>query len=129
MASELYESGLQVRREVLGDEYATETLGDAESFDRPFRDLSVEMVWGRVWSRPELDRRTRSLVTLAMLTVLNRDLATRIHIKSALRNGATREEIREVFLQSAIYGGFPAALGGFSVAEEVFAEIDGTASG
>jgi 4-carboxymuconolactone decarboxylase len=124
----LFETGLRLRREVLGAEYVDRALQSADDFNRPFQELVTEYCWGAIWSRPGLSRPTRSLITLAMLTALNRPHELELHIRGALNNGVSREEIREVFLQAAIYCGVPAALDAFRVARKVFAELDGTPS-
>ena len=124
MPSELYERGLTNRREVLGAEYVDRSLANADDFTRPFQDLVTEYCWGAIWDRPGLDRRTRSLLNLAMLTALNRPHEVRLHVRGALNNGVSRDEIREVLLQTAVYCGVPAALDSFRVAREVFAEVD-----
>jgi 4-carboxymuconolactone decarboxylase len=120
----LYETGLAVRREVLGAEHVDRALATADEFNRPFQELITEYAWGAVWARPGLDRRTRSLLNLAMLTALNRPHELELHVRAALRNGVSREEIREVFLQTAIYAGVPAANESFRIARKVFAEVD-----
>jgi len=124
----LFETGLRLRREVLGAEYVDRALQSADDFNRPFQELVTEYCWGAIWSRPGLSRPTRSLITLAMLTALNRPHELELYIRGALNNGVSREEIREVFLQAAIYCGVPAALDAFRVARKVFAELDGTPS-
>jgi len=116
------EQGLAVRREVLGDEYVDRALADADELTRPLQELVNDYCWGAIWTRPGLPRRTRSLLNLAMLTALNRPHEVRIHLRGALRNGCTREEIVEVLLQAAIYCGLPAAIDSFRIAREVFAE-------
>jgi 4-carboxymuconolactone decarboxylase len=120
------EDGLKVRREVLGAEHVDRSMAGANAFTRPFQDLLNEYCWGQVWTRPGLDRRTRSLINLAMLTALNRPNELRLHVRGALNNGCTVEEIQEVLLQSAIYCGVPAALESFKVAREV---LDAAAGG
>ena len=126
MPSELFEKGLAIRREVLGDEYVERSLAQADDFTMPLQELVTEHAWGRDLGAPEgLSRRDRSLLNLGMLTALNRPHELRLHVRGALNNGLTREEIREVLLQAAVYCGAPAALDGFRVAREVFAEIDG----
>jgi 4-carboxymuconolactone decarboxylase len=119
-----YETGLAVRREVLGAEHVDRALATADDFNQPFQELITEYAWGAVWARPGLDRRTRSLLNLAMLTALNRPHELELHVRAALRNGVSREEIREVFLQTAIYAGVPAANESFRIARKVFAEVD-----
>jgi 4-carboxymuconolactone decarboxylase len=121
---ERLEAGLKVRREVLGDEYVNRSMQQADDFTRPFQELVSEFCWGSIWTRPGLPRRTRSLLNIAMLTALNRPHEVRLHLKGALNNGCSREEIREVLLQAAVYCGVPAALDGFRIAREVFKETD-----
>jgi 4-carboxymuconolactone decarboxylase len=120
----LYETGLAVRREVLGAEHVERSLATADDFNRPFQELITEYAWGAVWARPGLERRTRSMLNLAMLTALNRPHELELHVRAALRNGVSREEIREVLLQAAIYCGVPAANESFRIARNVFAEVD-----
>ena len=122
MQSETYKAGLAVRRQVLGEQYVDESLANADDFTRPLQEHITQVAWGDIWNRPGLDRRTRSLLNLAMLTALNRPHELRLHVKGALRNGVTRDEIREVFMQTAIYCGVPAAMDSFRVAREVFKE-------
>jgi len=122
--SERFDQGLSVRREVLGAEYVDKALAQADEFSGPLQELVTEYCWGAVWTRPGLSRRDRSLLNLAMLTALNRPHEVKIHLKGALRNGCTREEIREALLQAAIYCGVPAAVDSFRLAREVFAEED-----
>jgi 4-carboxymuconolactone decarboxylase len=122
MDKERFEKGLKVRREVLGAEYVDKSIASATPFTRPLQELVTEYCWGEVWNRPGLSRRDRSLLNLAMLTALNRPHEVKLHIVGALNNGLTPEEIREVFLQTAIYCGVPAALDSFGVAKQVFAE-------
>ncbi|MHB8828629.1 MAG: carboxymuconolactone decarboxylase family protein [Syntrophales bacterium] len=125
MEKKRYEEGLAVRKAVLGDEYVEKSLRSANEFTRPMQELVTEYCWGEIWTRPGLDRKTRSFLNLAMLTALNRPHEIRLHVIGALNNGVTREEMMEVFMQSAIYCGVPAALDAMGVAREVFAEIDG----
>jgi 4-carboxymuconolactone decarboxylase len=124
MASELFEKGLQVRREVLGAEYVDASISQADDFNRPLQELVTEYCWGAVWGRPGLDRRTRSLLNLGMLTALNRPHEIKLHLKGALNNGCSKEDIMEVFLQTAIYCGVPAAVDSFRVAKEFFQEVE-----
>lgn len=119
----LYERGMEVRRAVLGDAYVDRSLQAGTEFRKPMQDLVTEFCWGAVWSRDGLDRRTRSLVNIGMLTALNRSTELAAHIRGAVNNGATREEIQEVLLQSAVYCGMPAGLESFRVAEKVFDEL------
>jgi 4-carboxymuconolactone decarboxylase len=121
---ETYQRGLEVRSAVLGEEYVNKALADADDFTAPLQDLVTEYCWGAVWGRDELPRKTRSMLNLAMISVLNRPNELRTHIKGALTNGVTRDEIREIFLQVAIYAGMPAAVDSFRLAREVFTELD-----
>jgi 4-carboxymuconolactone decarboxylase len=111
--------GLELRREVLGDRYVDAALAAATEFTRPIQEYVTQTCWGDVWSRPGLDRRTRSLVNLAMLTALNRMTEFGVHVRGARRNGCTEEEIQEVLLQTAAYCGAPAALEAFRIAAKV----------
>ena len=122
--SELFRKGLTVRREVLGAEYVDSALKNADDFMAAFQQLTTEVAWGTIWTRPGLSRKTRSLLNLAMLAALNRPHELRLHLKAALGNGVTREEIKEVFLQVGVYCGIPASLDAFKQAAEVFKEID-----
>ena len=117
-----YEGGLEIRREVLGAQYVDEALARATPFTRPMQELTTEYCWGAVWTRPGLDRRTRSCITLTALIALNRESELAMHVRAALRNGLTRDEIKEVLLQSAIYCGVAAANGAFAIAQQVFDE-------
>jgi 4-carboxymuconolactone decarboxylase len=118
-----YEQGLQVRREVLGAEHVDRSLQAASDFSRPVQELVTEYCWGAVWTRGDLDRRTRSLLNLAMLTALNRNHELGVHVRGAITNGCTPAEIREALLQTAVYCGVPAALEAFRVAERVLGEM------
>lgn len=120
----LFDEGLATRREVLGDAYVDASIQNATDFTIDMQELVTQYCWGDVWNRPGLDRRSRSLLNLAMLTALNRPHELKIHVRGALNNGLTREEIKEVFLQTAIYCGVPAAIDAFRVAAEVFKEMD-----
>jgi 4-carboxymuconolactone decarboxylase len=121
---ETYDKGLAIRSAVLGEAYVNKALADADDFTKPLQDLVTEYCWGAVWGREELPRKTRSMLNLAMISALNRPHELRTHIKAALTNGVTRDEIREVFLQVAIYAGVPAAVDSFRTAGEIFAELD-----
>jgi 4-carboxymuconolactone decarboxylase len=124
MNSKKFEEGLAVRRAVLGSDYVDQALAAADDFTRPLQTLITEYCWGEVWTRPGLPRKTRSLINLAMLTALNRPHELRLHLRGALNNGCTKEEIGEVLLQSLIYCGAPAAIDSFRAAKELFAEVD-----
>lgn len=121
---ERHSSGMKVRRAVLGDAHVDRAEAAKNAFSEPFQDLITRYAWGEIWSRPGLSRHTRSLLTLAMMVALNRGDEFRMHVRAALNNKVTREEIQEVLLQSAIYCGVPAANAAFHMAQEVFAEID-----
>jgi 4-carboxymuconolactone decarboxylase len=122
---ERHDQGMAARRAVLGDAHVDRAVNNTNEFTREFQDLITRYAWGEVWTRPGLPRHTRSLLTIAMLIALNRADELRMHIRGAFRNGVTREEIKEVLLQAAIYCGVPAANSAFHAAEEVFAAMDG----
>jgi 4-carboxymuconolactone decarboxylase len=121
---ETYQRGLEIRSAVLGEAYVNRALADADEFTKPLQDLVTEYCWGAVWGRDGLPPKTRSMLNLAMIPILNRPNELRTHIKGALTNGVSREEICEIFLQVAIYAGVPAAVDSFRIAREVFAELD-----
>ena len=116
--------GTQVRREVLGDGHVDRSLAQATDFSRPLQELVTAMCWNDIWTRPGLDRRTRSLLNLGLLTALNRMHEFKVHVHGAVRNGCTITEIQEVILQTAAYCGAPAALESVRVAEQVLAELE-----
>jgi 4-carboxymuconolactone decarboxylase len=122
VATDLYEKGLEVRRAVLGKEHVDKAIADADNFSRPLQELVTEYCWGSIWTRPGLSRKTRSLINLAMLTALNRPHEVKLHLRGALNNGCSKEEIMEVLLQTAIYCGVPAAIDSFRTAKEFFQE-------
>ena len=125
MDKDLFDKGMKIRREVLGDAYVDRAMARSSSFNDPLQELVASYCWGWAWGREEqLPRRDRSLINLAMISVLNRHNELKVHIRGALNNGLTREEIREVLLQVAIYGGIPAGVDSFRLANEAFAEID-----
>jgi 4-carboxymuconolactone decarboxylase len=115
-----YEQGMRVRRAVLGDAHVDASLKNRNEFDEEFQDLITRYAWGEIWTRPGLPRQTRSMLTLAMMVALNRPDELRMHLGAALNNGVTREEIREVLLQTAIYCGVPAANSAFHIAQKFF---------
>lgn len=119
-----YEQGMKVRRAVLGDAHVDASLKNRTEFDEALQDLITRYAWGEIWSRPGLPRQTRSMLTVAMMVALNRPEELRLHLRAALNNGVTREEIREVLLQTAIYCGVPAANSAFHLAQEVFERQD-----
>ena len=116
-----HDEGMRVRREVLGDEHVDRAIEDTTDFTRDFQNLITRYAWGEIWTRPGLDRRTRSAITLTALTALGRDHELALHVRAALRNGLTEDEIKEVLLHSAIYCGVPAANRAFAIAQEVLA--------
>jgi 4-carboxymuconolactone decarboxylase len=119
---ERFETGMKIRREVLGDAHVDAAIAKRNAFSEEFQDLITRYAWGEIWTRPGLPRQTRSLITVAMLVALNREEELRLHLRAALRNGVTREEIREALLQSAIYCGVPAANSAFRIAQDIFSE-------
>jgi len=124
MSKETFDKGLKIRKEVLGAEFVENSFKNADEFSMPMQELTTEYCWGYVWGREGLDKKTRSLLNLGMIAALNRPHELRLHIAGALRNGVTREEIREVFMQVAIYCGVPAGVDSFRAAKEVFASLD-----
>jgi len=120
---ERYEKGLSVRRAVLGDAHVDRSLQSRNQFNEEFQDLITRYAWGEIWTRPGLPRKTRSLLTIAMIVALNRPDEFRLHVRAAFNNGVTREEIKEVLLHAAIYCGVPAANSAFHAAQEVFSEM------
>jgi len=121
---DLFDKGLQTRREVLGSDYVDNSIRSADDFNRPMQELVTQYCWGDVWNRPGLDRKTRSMLNLAMLSTLNRPHELKLHVRGALTNGVTKDEIAEVFLQVAIYCGVPAAIDSFRVAREAFKDME-----
>lgn len=122
---ESYEQGLKVRREVLGAEHVDRSLDNVSTFSQPIQELVTKYCWGEVWSSDGLDRKTRSLLNLAMLTALNRSHELAAHVRGAVNNGATAKEIQETLMQTAIYVGVPAGLESFRVADRVLKELPG----
>jgi 4-carboxymuconolactone decarboxylase len=121
---ERHAAGMKVRREVLGAAHVDKAEAAKTPFTEPFQDFITRYAWGEIWSRPGLPRQTRSLLTLAMMVALNRGDEFRMHVRAALNNKVSREEIQEMLMQTAIYCGLPAANAAFHIAQEVFAEID-----
>ena len=115
-----YEAGMKVRREVLGDAYVDRAQERLNAFNEEFQELITRYAWGEIWTRPGLDRLTRSLLTIVMMVALNREDELKLHLRAAANNGVTREEIKECLLQAAVYCGVPAANAAFHAAEEVF---------
>lgn len=124
MDKKKFEEGLKVRKEVLGEEYVEKSINNATDFNRPLQELVTEYCWGEIWTRPTLSKKTRSMLNLAMITALNRPNELKLHVRGAINNGLTKEEIREVLLQAAIYCGVPAAVDSFRVAQEVLNEFE-----
>ncbi|ETP70756.1 4-carboxymuconolactone decarboxylase [Planococcus glaciei] len=124
MNKDKFEQGLEIRKSVLGAEYVEQSIQNATDFNMPMQELVTEYCWGEIWSRPGLSRKTRSIINLAMITALNRPHELKLHVRGAVNNGLTREEIQEVFLQTAIYCGVPAAIDSFRSAKEVLDEMD-----
>jgi len=119
---ERFEAGMKIRREVLGDAHVDAAIAKRNAFSEAFQELITRYAWGEIWTRPGLPRQTRSLITVAMLVALNREEELRLHLRAAIRNGTTQEQIRETLLQSAIYCGVPAANSAFRIAHEIFSE-------
>ena len=124
MDKALFDKGMAVRREVLGAEHVDKSMATATDFNRTMQEFVTEYCWGAVWTRPGLPRKTRSMLNLAMLTALNRPHEIKLHVRGALNNGISREEIAEIFLQAGVYCGVPAAIDAFRTAKEVFDEVD-----
>lgn len=123
MNKELFEAGLKTRREVVGDAYVDVALKNADDFSMPMQELVTQYCWGDVWNRPDLDRRSRSILNLGMIAALNHQQELKTHIRGAINNGVTKAEVREALLQVAVYCGMPAGLNSFKAAKEVFAEM------
>ncbi len=127
MIKELFDKGLKIRKEVLGKEYVEKSLAAADAFSMPMQEMATESCWGYIWGREGLPRRDRSVVNLAMISVLNRPHELKIHVKAALRNGLSKTEISEIFLQVACYAGIPAGVDSFRIAKEAIAEYEAEA--
>jgi len=121
---EMFDRGMKIRRKVLGDAYVDKALAKSGPFNEPLQELVTTYCWGWNWGREGLPLRDRSLINIAMIAILNRSHELKIHIRGALNNGLTKDEIREVLLQVGIYGGIPAAVDSFRLANEAFAEIE-----
>lgn len=124
MNQELFDAGMMTRRAVLGDAYVDASLRNASEFSMEMQELVTQYCWGDVWNRPGLERQQRSMINLSMITALNRPHELAVHVRGAINNGLTRDQIKEIFLQTAIYCGVPAALESFRVASRVFEEMD-----
>ena len=123
MNKDAFDKGLATRRAVLGADYVDNSIKNADDFNLPIQELVTEYCWNEVWNRPGLDRKARSMLNLAMLTALNRPHELKLHVRGAINNGLTKDEIKEVFLQTAIYCGVPAAIDSFRNAKEIFKEM------
>jgi len=124
MNDELFEKGLGIRKSVLGPEFVEKSIAAADEFNMPMQRLVTEYCWGAVWGREELPKKTRSMLNIAMLAVLNRPHEFKLHIRGAIRNGVSKDEIREILLQVAIYAGVPAAIDSFRNAKEALADLE-----
>jgi 4-carboxymuconolactone decarboxylase len=124
MSREMFERGLELRKSVLGKDYVENSLKNADDFNRPMQELSTEYCWGWCWGREGLSKKERSMINLAMISALNRPHELKLHVKGAVTNGVSREQIREILLQVAIYCGIPAGIDSFRIAREALAEID-----
>ena len=128
MNDELFKKGLDIRKSVLGAEFVEKSIAAADDFNMPMQKLVTEYCWGAVWGREELPKKTRSMLNIGMLAVLNRPHEFKLHIRGAIRNGVSKEEIREILLQVAIYAGVPAAIDSFRNAKEALAELEKSGS-
>ncbi len=124
MSKEMFERGMEIRRSVLGAEYVDKAMAASDDFSRPMQELVTAYCWGEVWGREELPRKTRSMLNIAMISALNRPHELKLHIQGAIRNGVTREEIREILLQVGIYAGVPAAVDSFRIARAALEEME-----
>lgn len=129
MSKDLYQRGEEIRREVLGEAYVNNSAAATDAFSEPMRAFAIRNLWGDIWDRPGLDRRSRSLINLAMLAAMNRPAELKIHLRGALNNGVTREEIAEVFLQVALYCGVPTGSDATRIAKQFLAEYDAEQAG
>jgi 4-carboxymuconolactone decarboxylase len=123
MDKPMFEKGLAIRKSVLGAEFVDNAFATADDFNREYQELVTQYCWGEVWGRPGLDKKTRSMLNLAMLSALNRPHEVEIHVRGAIANGLTKDEIKEIFMQVAIYCGVPAGVDSFRIARKVFKEM------
>ena len=123
MNKDMFDKGLEIRKAVLGAEFVENSIKTADDFNMPMQELTTEYCWGAVWGREGLPHKTRSMLNIAMLSALNRPHELKMHLKGALKNGVTKDEIREILLQVAIYCGIPAGVDSFRIARETFAEM------
>ena len=124
MSEDRYEQGMRVRREVLGDAHVDRAVDNTTEFTAPFQEFITEYAWGTIWTRDQIDRRSRSMITLAVLTALGREHEIAMHVRAAIGNGLTREEIGEVLLHTAVYAGLPASNRAFAIAQQALDELD-----
>lgn len=124
MGNEMFEKGLAIRKSVLGAEFVEKSIASADDFNMPMQELVTEYCWGAVWGRDTLPKKTRSMLNLCMIAALNRPHELKMHVKGALRNGVSKDEIREIFMQVAIYAGVPAGVDSFRIAREAFDEVE-----
>ena len=124
MNDELFDKGMEIRKAVLGSEYVDKSMAAADDFNMPMQRLVTEYCWGAVWGREELPKKTRSMLNIGMLAVLNRPNEFKLHVRGAIRNGVSKDEIREILLQVAIYAGVPAAIDSFRIAKEALADME-----
>jgi 4-carboxymuconolactone decarboxylase len=124
MGNETFEKGLAIRKSVLGAEFVEKSIASADEFNMPMQELVTEYCWGAVWGREGLPKKTRSMLNLAMIATLNRPNELKMHVKGALKNGVTKDEIREIFMQVGIYAGVPAGVDSFNIARSAFAELE-----
>ena len=124
MGNPVFEKGMEIRKSVLGKEFVEKSFASADDFNMPMQELTTEYCWGAVWGRDGLPKKTRSMLNLAMLSALNRPHELKMHIKGALTNGVTKDEIREIFMQVGVYAGAPAMLDSVRIAKEMFVEIE-----
>ena len=129
MGNEMFDRGFANRKKVLGAEFVEKSFASADDFNKPMQELVTEYCWGAVWGREELPHKTRSMLNIAMLSCLNRSHELKMHVKGAIRNGVTRDEIREILMQVAIYAGVPAGVDSFRIAREALNEYDAEAKG
>lgn len=125
MSSKMFEDGLKLRKEVLGEAHVNRSMANADEFTKPLQELVTELGWGAFWSRPGLTRKERSLITLGILTALGRPHELQVHVRGALNNGCTKEEIREALIHSGCYAGFPATIDAFRNAKQVIDDVEG----
>ncbi|MBL1422187.1 MAG: carboxymuconolactone decarboxylase family protein [Alphaproteobacteria bacterium] len=123
MSNETFEVGMKIRKQVLGAEFVEKSFAAADDFNKPHQELVTEYCWGAVWGREGLSMKTRSMLNLAMIATLNRPHELKMHVKGAIKNGVSKDEIREVFMQVTIYSGVPAGVDSIRIAKEAFAEL------